>query len=72
MTTQLIETLVERVAIKQAVSPHILFEEIAKVLNERFRTYSVVDSLPEIDWAFCSENFMYESKGNSVCVGEKK
>ena len=71
MTSTLIENLVERVATKHNVSPHILFDEIANTLNERFHNYHVVDSLDEIDWAFCSEHFMYESKGNSVCVEEK-
>ena len=72
MTSSLIENLVERVSQKRSVSPNVLFDEIALNLNERFHNYHVVDSLDEVDWAFCSEHFMYESKGNSVCVGEKK
>lgn len=31
----------------------------------------MVDSLDEIDWAFCSEHFMYESCRERVTVEEK-
>ena len=71
MTSTLIENLVERVSQKHSVSPHILFDEIALNLNERFHNYHVVDSLDEIDWAFCSEHFMYESFRERVTVEEK-
>lgn len=71
MTTQFIETLVERVSQKQNVSPHILFDEIVLNLNERFHNYHVVDSLDEIDWVFCSEHFIYESCRERVTVEEK-
>lgn len=71
MTSTLIENLVERVSQKHNVSPHVLFEEIALNLNERFHNYHVVDSLDEIDWAFCSEHFMYESFREIVTVEEK-
>ena len=71
MTSTLIETLVERVSQKHSVSPHILFDEIALNLNERFHNYHVVDSLDEIDWAFCSKHFMYESYRERVTVKEK-
>ena len=71
MTSTLIENLVERVSQKRNVSPHILFDEIALNLNERFHNYHVVNSLDEIDWAFCSEHFMYESFRERVTVEEK-
>ena len=71
MTSTLIETLVERVSQKHTVSPHILFDEIALNLNKQFHNYHVVDSLDEIDWAFCSEHFMYESCRERVTVEEK-
>lgn len=71
MTSTLIENLVERVSQKHSVSPHILFDEIALNLNEQFHNYHVVDSLDEIDWAFCSEHFMYESFRERVTVEEK-
>ena len=71
MTSTLIETLVERVSQKHTVSPHILFYEIALSLNDQFHNYPVVDSLDEIDWAFCSEHFMYESCREMVTVEEK-
>ena len=71
MTSTLIENLVERLSQKRSVSPHILFDEIALNLNERFHNYSMVDSLDHVDWAFCSKHFMYESFGNVVCVEEK-
>ena len=71
MTSTLIENLVELVSQKHSVSPHILFYEIALNLNERFHNYHVVDSLDEIDWAFCSEHFMYESCRERVMVEEK-
>jgi len=71
MTSTLIENLVERVSQNRTVLPHILFEEIANTLNERFHNYHVVDSLDEIDWAFCSEHFMYESFRERVTVEEK-
>lgn len=71
MTSLLIEQLVERVSQTSNVLPHILFDEIANTLNERFHNYTVVDSLPKIDWAFCSEHFMYESYICSVVVEEK-
>lgn len=71
MTSAIIENLVERVATKRSVSPHILFDEIANTLNERFHNYSVVDNLDRVDWAFCSKHFMYESFGNVVLVEEK-
>jgi len=71
MTSTLIENLVERVSQKHSISPHILFDEIALNLNERFHNYHVVDSLDGIDWAFCSEHFMYESFGGRVTVDEK-
>ena len=67
----LIENLVERVSQKHKASPHILFDEIALNLNELFHNYHVVDSLDEIDWAFCSEHFMYESFRERVTVEEK-
>jgi len=71
MTSTLIENLVERVSQNSTVLPHILFDEIANTLNERFHNYHVVDSLEEIDWAFCSEHFMYESFRERVTVEEK-
>ena len=71
MTSTLIENLVDRVSQKHSVSPHILFDEIALNLNEQFHNYNVVDSLDEIDWAFCSEHFMYESCRERVTVEEK-
>jgi len=71
MTSTLIENLVERVSQKHSVSPHILFDEIALSLNDQFHNYHVVDSLDEIDWAFCSEHFMYESFRERVTVEEK-
>lgn len=71
MTSTLIENLVERVSQKHKVLPHILFDEIALNLNERFYNYHVVDSLDEIDWAFCSDNFIYESLREMVTVEEK-
>ena len=71
MTSTLIENLVERVSQKHSVSPHILFGEIALSLNDQFHNYHVVDSLDEIDWAFCSEHFMYESCRERVTVEEK-
>ena len=71
MTSTLIENLVERVSQKHSVLPHILFDEIALNLNERFHNYSVVDNLECVDWAFCSKHFMYESFGNVVLVEEK-
>ena len=71
MTSTLIENLVERVSQKHNVSPHILFGEIALSLNDQFHNYHVVDSLDEIDWAFCSEHFMYESCRERVTVEEK-
>ena len=71
MTSTLIENLVERVSQKHSVLPHILFDEIALNLNERFHNYHVVDSLDEIDWASCSEHFIYESFGGRVTVDEK-
>ena len=71
MTSTLIENLVERVSQKRNVSPHILFDEIALSLNDQFHNYHVVDSLDEIDWAFCSEHFMYESFRERVTVEEK-
>jgi len=71
MTSLLIENLVERVAQNRPVLPHTLFDEIAKTLNERFHNYHVFDSLEEIDWAFCSEHFMYESFRDRVAVEEK-
>ena len=71
MTSTFIENLVERVSQKHIVSPHILFDEIALNLNDQFHNYNVVDSLDEIDWAFCSEHFMYESCREMVMVEEK-
>ena len=71
MTSTLIEALVERVSQKHKVLPHILFDEIALSLNDQFHNYHVVDSLDEIDWAFCSEHFMYESFRERVTVEEK-
>ena len=71
MTSSFIENLVERVSQKHTASPHILFDEIALNLNERFHNYHVVDSLDEFDWAFCSEHFMYESFRDRVTVEEK-
>ena len=71
MTSTLIENIVERVSQKHSVLPHILFDEIALNLNERFHNYHVVDSLDEVDWAFCSEHFMYESFWERVTVEEK-
>lgn len=71
MTSTLIENLVERVATKRNISPHILFDEIANTLNERFHNYFVVDSLDELDWGFCSEHFMYESCRERVTIEEK-
>jgi len=71
MTSTLIENLVERVSQKHCISPHVLFDEIALNLNERFHNYHVVDSLDEIDWAFCSEHFMYRSFRERVTVEEK-
>ena len=71
MTSTLIENLVERVSQKHSVLPHILFDEIALNLNERFHNYHVVDSLDEVDWAFCSEHFMYESFWERVTAEEK-
>ena len=70
MTSTLIENLVERVSQKHKASPHILFDEIALNLNELFHNYHVVDSLDEIDWAFCSEHFIYESYREKVTVEE--
>ena len=70
-SSTLIENLVDRVSQKHSVSPHILFDEIALNLNERFHNYHVVDSLGEADWAFCSEHFMYESFRDRVTVEEK-
>ena len=71
MTSTLIENLVDRVSQKHNVLPHILFDEIALNLNKQFHNYHVVDSLAEIDWAFCSEHFMYESFREIVTVEEK-
>ena len=71
MTSTLIENLVELVSQKHSVSPHVLFDEIALNLNKQFHNYHVVDSLDEIDWAFCSEHFMYESCRERVTVEEK-
>jgi len=71
MTSTLIENLVEGVSQNSTVLPHILFDEIANTLNERFHNYHVVDSLAEIDWAFCSEHFMYESFRERVTVEER-
>lgn len=71
MTSTLIEALVELVSQKHSVSPHILFDEIALSLNDQFHNYHVVDSLDEIDWAFCSKHFMYESFRERVTVEEK-
>ena len=71
MTSTLIENLVDRVSQKHSVSPHILFDEIALSLNDQFHNYHVVDSLDEIDWAFCSEHFMYESFRDRATVEEK-
>ena len=71
MTSTLIENLVERVSQKHSVLPHILFDEIALNLNERFHNYSVVDNLDRVDWAFCSEHFMYESFWERVTAEEK-
>ena len=71
MTSTLIENLVELVSQKHNVSPHVLFDEIALNLNKQFHNYHVVDSLDEIDWAFCSEHFMYESCRERVTVEEK-
>jgi len=71
MTSTLIENLVELVSQKHSVSPHVLFDEIALNLNKQFHNYHVVDSLDEIDWAFCSKHFMYESFRERVTVEEK-
>ena len=71
MTSTLIENLVDRVSQKHSVSPHILFYEIALNLNKQFHNYHVVNSLDEIDWASCSEHFMYESFRERVTVEEK-
>jgi len=71
MTSTLIENLVERVSQNNTVLPNILFDEIANTLNKRFHNYHVIDSLEEIDWAFCSEHFMYESFMERVTVEEK-